>query len=725
MYRWTTLCLRVTLIAALSGGVMANEGMWLLDRLDNLPWDSLHQAGMELTATDIYNPNGPSLTDAIAGVGGASGSFVSPDGLIITNHHVAFSAIQQQSTTEHNYIRDGFHAKGRAEELPALGYTIYVLKSIEDVTPIITKRVKSNQEPRLRYQAIEKATKELIKEREKGKDVWCKVASLYDGAEYSLYTFFRIRDIRLVFAPPDMIGAYGGETDNWMWPRHDADFTFLRAYVAPDGSAADYAETNVPYHPRQFFHIEPSGAHDSEFVFAIGTPGSTDRFASSAAIQTSVLERYPEDIRRRREMIAIIDSIAATDSAIAIRVDSRISGIANYFKKNEGMLEGFRRADILKQKQVEEKRLIEFIASTPELTKKFGHVLPTLDSLYQSRKQWQDKATLIGWMMWQSDYLDAAYTVYKFALERQKKDIDRRRGYQDRDTVRFKANLKDMQVNMVPTVDFELLAYLFRESLTLPADQQIKAVQKMLADRPNETQHNAIDDYLKKLYAQTKVGDEKERLAMYRMDLKQLVALNDPFITLARIIEDDREELRAKEESFDGVFTRVQPELVEAYRVWKDGRMYPDATGTTRLTFGSVKGYFPRDAVYYEWLTTLTGVFQKNTGVEPFDVPQPLVDVYRAGDFGRYFDDSIHDVPVDFLSTLDITNGNSGSPIINGKGDLVGLAFDGSWESISSDYLFQPPLTRCIGVDITYVLFILDKVYHADELLKEMTIHWH
>jgi hypothetical protein len=724
MKKPTSLLICVALLSLMACGAMADEGMWLLNRLDKLPWDSLRSMGMELTPTDVYNPNGPSLTDAIAGVGGASGSFVSADGLIITNHHVAFGAIQRQSTPEHNYIRDGFRARTREEELPALGYTIFVLRSIEDVTSDITKHLNAKQTPRQRYRAIEKATKELVKKREYGKDVWCKVASLYDGAEYSLYTFFRIRDIRLVFAPADMIGAYGGEIDNWMWPRHDGDFSFLRAYVAPDGSSANYSKDNVPYHPRQFLHIDASGAHDSEFVFAIGTPGTTDRYASSFALEKTVLDRYPEDIRRRKAMLAIIDSAAATDSSVAIRVESRIAGLSNYLKKNEGMLEGFHRADILSQKQENERHLTKFINADPNLVKKYGHLLPSLDSLYRVREQWQGKSSLLRWMMWQSDYLHAAYTIYKTALERQKKDIDRQRGYQDRDTLRTVANLRDMQVNLLPSVDLELLAYLCRESLNLPDTEQIAAVSAMLAAEPNATPHRAIDDYLAGLYHATKLGDEDERLAMYHMPLKQLLALDDPFIEMAKLIEPDEEVIRAEEESFNGAMTVYQPELIAAYRAWKGGEMYPDATGTTRLTYGSVKGYVPRDAVYYEWVTTLTGVFQKETGVDPFIVPRQLQDVYKAHDFGKYYDSTIGDVPVDFLSTLDITNGNSGSPIINGKGDLVGLAFDGNWESISSDYLFQPALTRCIGVDITYVLFILDKVYHADELLREMTIHW-
>jgi len=712
----------VSLLGFLFLTSQADEGMWLLDLLDQLPIDSLKTLGLELDPMEIYNPKGGAIADAVVKVGSASGSFVSAEGLIITNHHVAFTAVQRQSTPEHNYLRDGFYAETKEQELPAIGYNVYVTRSFEDITHMVLSAVNEKMSGLERYEAIEKTSKKIIREAENGKDVKCKVGSMYGGGQYYLFTYFKIRDVRLVCVPPSSIGDYGGEIDNWMWPRHAGDFAFLRAYVSPDGKSADHSEENVPYNSKVYLNLSSSGINEGDFVMLIGFPGTTRRYESSFAIDKMVNNRYPKDIRTRQEVISILKKASAEDASVALRLSSRIKGLNNYLKKNRGMLEGFERAQILQSKIEEERLLTQFLNENPKLKKKYGRILPELDSLFQEYKKFQDKEFFLGWMTDRSDFLNFASTIYKWSLEKKKKDDDREPGYQDRDTLETKEWLEDAQVNLVPSADKKVFNYFLKNALLLPSEQKILAIEKTVEGMADRDKDEALEELAYDLYEQTKLGTVEERLKMFGMSEDELKNQNDPFIDFAKHLEAEREELRKKKKDFSGALTKLEPKLIQAYVEWKKKILYPDANGTMRFNYGAVRGYDPQDAVSFRYITTLTGVMEKDTEQEPFDVPKELEEVYSEKDFGSYFDGSLGDVPVNFLSTHDITNGNSGSPVLNGKGELVGLAFDGNYESISADYLFEPELTRAINVDIRYVLFLLDKVYHAEGLLKELSI---
>jgi len=702
---------------------LADEGMWLLDSIDQLPIDSLKASGLELDPEEIYNPKGGGIADAVVKVGGASGAFVSPEGLIVTNHHVAFTAVQRQSTPEHNYLKDGFYAETKEQELPAIGYDVYVTKSFDDVTQRVLSAVGEKMSGLKRYEAIEKISKKIIQEAEKDRDVKCKLVSMYGGSQYYLFTYFKIRDVRLVYVPPSSIGDYGGEIDNWMWPRHAGDFAFLRAYVAPDGKSADYSKENGPYNSKVYLKFSSSGIQEGDFVMLIGFPGTTKRYESSFSIDEMVNHDYPKDIRTRREVISILEEASAEDSSVAIRLSSKIKGLNNYLKKNQGMLEGFKRAGILQKKIDEEKSLTEFLNANPKLKKKYEHILPELDGLFKEYKKFQAKDFIIDWMTNRCDFLDFASTIYKWSIEKKKEDEDREPGYQDRDTLEIREWLEDAQINLVPSADEKVFVHFLKKALLLPPEQKIRAIEKSLEGIAEEDRIDILEEFAHDLYEETKLGAVEERLKMFGMSKDELERQNDPFIDFAKQLEVEREELRNKEKEFSGTLTYLEPKLIQAYAEWKKRKLYPDANGTIRFNYGEVKGYSPQDAVSFHYITTLTGVMEKDTDLEPFDAPEELKKVYFKRDFGSYFDASIGDIPVNFLSTNDITNGNSGSPVMNGKGELVGLAFDGNYESISADYLFEPDLTRAINVDIRYVLFLLDKVYHIKGLLKELTIH--
>jgi hypothetical protein len=706
----------------LSLSCIAEEGMWLLDSIDQLPIESLKALGLELRAEELYSSKGGGIADAAVRVDGASGAFVSPQGLIVTNHHVAFGAVQKQSTPEHNYLRDGFYAETKEEELPAIGYDLSVLKSIDDVTRRVLGAVKDGMSDLERFRAIEKVSKKIIREAEEGKDVKCRLASMYGGSQYYLYTYFKIRDVRLVFVPPNSIGDFGGEIDNWMWPRHAGDFAFLRAYVAPNGESADYSEDNAPYKSQTYLKLSSSGVREGDFVMLIGFPGRTRRYESSFFIDNMVNHDYSRDIRTRMEVISILEEASAEDSSVAIRLSSSIKGLNNYLKKNKGMLEGFERAGILPEKKVEEELLGRFLNNSPELEKKYGRVLPELDSLFKERRRFGEKEFVMDWMTYRSKFLDFASTIYKWSLEKEKKDPDREPGYQDRDTLDTKESLEDAQVNLVPSADREVLVYFLEKALHLPSEQKIAAIERIFEGEQSADKSKLVEEFADDLYRRTRLGSVGERLRMFSMSKKELEELDDPFIEFAKQLEVEREELREKNKEFSGALTRLEPKLIQAYAQWKKRNFYPDANGTIRFNYGLVKGYVPCDAVTYGYITSLTGVMEKDTDEEPFDAPGELEDVYSKRDFGSCLDASLGDVPVNFLSTNDITNGNSGSPVMNGKGELVGLAFDGNYESISADYLFEPEITRAINVDIRYVLFLLDKVYHAGNLLQELTV---
>jgi hypothetical protein len=642
--------------------------------------------------------------------------------LIITNHHVAFSAIQRQSTPEHNYLQDGFDARTKDEELPAIGYNVYVVKSFKDVTSEVLRGVREGMTGLKRYQAVEKASKRIIREAEKGRDVKCKVVSMYGGSQYHLFTYFKIRDVRVVYAPPRAIGDYGGEIDNWMWPRHAGDFAFLRAYVAPDGKSADYSALNVPYDSPVYLKLSSAGIKEGDFVMLIGFPGKTKRYESSYGIDKMVNHDYPLDIQTRREVISILEIACAEDSSKAIRLSSQIKGLNNYLKKNQGMLEGFQRARIL-QKRIEEERSLEtFLRDNPKLSRKYGSVLAELDSLFEAYREAEERRFVLDWMTYRSKFLDFASSTYKWSLERRKKDEDREPGYQDRDTLEAREGLEDAQVNLVPSADKLVLIYFLRKALQLPSDQKIAAIKRILHGQSAGDVEQTLERFADGLYQGTGLGSLEKRLKMFGMGQDELEEENDPFIRFAKELEAERERLRQMKKDFSGTLSRLEPKLIGAYSERKGKALYPDANGTIRFNYGEVKGYYPKDAVSYRCITGLKGVMEKDSGKEPFEAPEELKEVYRTKDLGRYLDATIGDVPVNFLSTNDITNGNSGSPVMNGRGELVGLAFDGNYESISSDYVFEPELTRAINVDIRYVLFLLDKVYRVESLLDELSV---
>ena len=697
--------------------VVAEEGMWPLYMLDKLHFDSLAMMGLQLKPNEIFNSAGTGVANAVVQVG-ATGSFVSPDGLLLTNHHVAFGAIQEQSTLDRNYLRDGFYAPTFKDEIPALGYKASVTLAINDVTKQILASVKPKMKDIDRYKAIDLATKKLIKETEATGDVKARVAVMYGGKQYMLYTMMEIRDIRIVFVPPDAIGNFGGDIDNWMWPRHCGDFSFLRAYVAPDGKTAEYSAQNVPYHPKSHLTVSTDGIHEGDFAMTVGFPGKTSRYISSFELSNLINFYYPNATATSEDQIRIIGDAGRRDPAVELRMSSRMQGLNNGLKKSYGILEGFRKRDVLTYKRDQEKQMTAFFATDKKLQSQYGTVLASIDSLFKERQQFQAHDFILGRMSFGCDYLRLASTLYRWTCERKKPDLERERGYQDRDTLAAKERLKNAQINLVPQVDKLVFKYFLNRVLALPAGQRSEAVDQLV--KGHEGDEKYLDEMIERMFAQSKVGDSAVRKAMFAMSQDDLVATADPFILLAKGLRPELDAQLMRDKAFDGAQARLAPLLTMAYADWRHDDIYPDANGTMRLSYGQVKGYSPGDAVTYSYESGLKGVFEKETGVDPFIVPKEQTTAYKSGDFGVYADPTTGDVPVDFLTTNDITGGNSGSPVIDGKGRMIGIAFDGNWEGVASDYLFNPTVTRTISVDMRYIVYLIDKVYGYKSLLKEL-----
>ncbi len=707
----------LSLSAALT--VSADEGMWPLYDLEKLPWGYLKARGLELEPEQIYNPEGGGIADAVIRLG-ATASFVSPDGLILTNHHVAYGAIQRQSSLDQNYLRDGYYAPTRDKEIRAIGSEARVTLSIDDVTDRVQAATRSDMSDLERHNAIERVIKEIVAEAESGRDVHCSVAAMHGGLAYKLYTFFEIKDIRIVYAPPLSIGKFGGEIDNWMWPRHTGDFAFFRAYVAPDGSSAEYSEDNVPYHPKVFLTISSEGFKEGDLTFMMGFPGKTSRYASSFELDNIMNHYFPMSIQTMKERLDILEAIAAEDSNAAIRLASTITGIHNYYKKNQGVLKGLARMNALERAREKEHSLSEFINSRSELEGRFGNVLRDMATLTARELETQDGDYLLGTLTYVCDFLQSANSIYKWAVEREKDDIDREPGYQERDRERALRRIRRTQINLLPDVDKIIMRYFLKRILDLPVEQNVETFEKLLFGRGDRNER--IDRFLDDLYSGTEMGDLDKRLAMFDMKKSELEQLDDTFIKLAIALRPELDERNEREKEFSGAHSLLDPKLAAAYAEWKKSGIYPDANGTMRINFGSVAGYSPADAVDYLYSTGLDGVMEKETGEDPFIVPELLKAVYSRHDFVDYLDTLINDVPVNFLSDNDGTNGNSGSPVFNVRGELIGIDFDGNIESVADDYIYNGEIARSIVVDIRYVLFLIDRVYHLDALMEELTI---
>ncbi len=701
-------------VAALAFTAAADDGMWMPHQMKDL---ALKSQGLQMDPGDLYKKDGTGLMSAVVNLGGGTGEFVSPEGLVLTNHHVAYGAIQRAASKENDYITDGFLARTRGEEIPAQGYQVGVLLGYEDVTAKVNAYFKPKMTPRQRYDAFDKAQKELVAAGEKtGSDLRCTLAAMYSGNAYYLYTFKQIRDVRLVYAPPQDLGNFGGETDNWMWPRHTCDFSFLRAYVAPDGTAADFSPANVPYKPKVWLKVSLDGFKEGDFTFVMGYPGRTYRNYALAELKDDQ-ENMAKRVKDVQDRIAFYEAAGQADKEVEIRYASLVKGLYNGLKNAQGKLEGFVKYDLVAKKAAQEKELVDWIAADPARAKKYGAAPAALAAFLERQKAFGARTELLNGVLGGSTIMSQAYNILRAVNETAKPDKDREQAYQERNLPRFKQGLQLAERGYVFATDRELLKWtLKRLKAAHPDTAAWPASLRGLAAGAEAEVAARVDA----MYAATKLGDAARRLELVGLKPAQLAAVDDPFLKIAAGMEQELKGVREESKGLGREGADLKMTYEAAILEMKKGTYPPDANGTIRFTYGPVLGYQPRDAVLYQPQTTVKGVVEKDTGVFPFKVPAKVKDLWRAKDFGPYADARLGDVPVCFLNTTNVTGGNSGSPTFNAKGEQIGIIFDMTYESVIGDYYVIPELQRSISVDLRYVLWVTDKFSGATHIVREM-----
>ena len=712
------------LIAA-STPVTADEGMWMPQQIPALA-SKLAALGFTGDASAFADLTGHPM-GAIVSLGGGSASFVSPDGLIVTNHHCVQSSLQYNSKPGRNLMEDGFLAKTRAEELwNGPGSRVFVTVSVRDVTNAIVGKLDPKLSDRQRFDAVEKNVKELTAASEKG-GLRCNIASFFEGKQWFEFCQMEIQDVRLVYAPAAGIGNFGGEVDNWQWPRHAGDFAFYRAYVSPKGKAVAYSKDNVPYKPKHWLRVSPKGANPGDLVFVAGYPGHTARLSPYSEVKQTVAWSLPRTVKRNTDQIALLEDLSKEDPETAIRVSTRIRGLNNSLTKSKGVIKGMHQGGLLAQREEREKSLLAWIDADPKRKTDYGDVLPALNALVADRARTRERDSLLAEVCGgRGSVMDAAQTVYRLSHERPKPDMERDPGFQERNWSRLREGEDRLQRSLDVKADRVLMTYTLAEVAKLPASQRIDVLDQeigLAAGMSEADASKAISSFLDKLLAGTRLYQKDRRLACLELSTAELLATNDTAIKLTAALYPLTEAIREKSKERSGAADRLGPRYAEALLAQNGGAVAPDANGTLRVTYGQVKGVPARDGLLKLPQTTLQGIVEKATDASPFNAPEAelaAIKALRAGKQTPYLDPQLNDVPVNFLSSVDTTGGNSGSATLNGKSELVGLLFDGTFDTVASDYLFDPVRTRSIHVDARYMLWTMTEVDGATNLLDEI-----
>jgi hypothetical protein len=716
-FNMKTRVLSLFAILLLAISTVAQEGMWLLNQIDQL---NLEKAGLKISPVDIYNPGQPAIANAVVQLGGGTASFVSPDGLLLTNHHVAYTALQRASDVKSNYLTDGFLAREKSKEIEAPGYQARILQEMKDVTEKVLKAGKDIDDVEQRDKAINDFITKWTEKLEKDKDdLDARIVAMYNGRQYMLFIYKVLKDIRIVYSPPLSIGNYGGEIDNWMWPRHTGDFSFLRAYVAPDGTGTEYNEENVPYKPEIWLKTAKQPIEPGDLTFVVGFPGSTTRYRTSNSAAWNLKENYPFSIENFQEIIDLAEELTANDPEGQLKVANLTKGLANAKKNYQGKVDGMTRTKYVQRKKKFEKEFMNWVNSTPETKAKYGTLMDDIAEQYEIIKKTKDRDNLLGiFQGLAGTRLNVARYLFLVASEREKPEDERAVNISPQLIDNLLDGLKYAYADYYEPFDKALLVRALEEIQYLPAGQQIEELDYIFKD-----EEGAVEAFVDEAYAVSKFDDIEYVKSLMEKTPAELIALNDPILNVMSVIYPYIEENRDMNNSFASVVIDLRKQYINALYEWKGSNLYPDANGTIRFTYGPVKGYSPEDAVWYEPVTTLKGVVDKNTGVRPFDAPEKLIKLYETRNFGQWADPELKDVPVAFLHRCDITGGNSGSPVMNARGEVIGVCFDGNYEAMISDWQYDYEIQRTISVDIRYVMFITQKFANAGFILKEMGVN--
>jgi peptidase S46-like protein len=697
----------------------ADEGMWTpLNIGAELPVEKLEKMGLKLEGPKkLYSATEDSVSDAVVQVvefspnggifGFGSAAFVSDQGLILTNHHVAFDSIAANSTPERNLVKEGFRAPTMQDELPCPNTGVRVCTTYEDVTEFVTGGIEPGLTPAQQQRAIQAAIRKVLqKSGAMGlKDAEVKVA--FNGLRYYLTAYDTFRDVRLVYAPAQMIGEYGGDIDNWMWPRHTGDFTYLRAYVAPDGSRAGYSPDNVPYRARNFLTLDVGGFEPEDFCFIMGFPGRTFRGRTSFSVDYRERFLYPSRVDAFKREIARLEAEGRKDPKKGIENLARIKSLANSLKNAEGMVDGLRATGLVEEKRAEEKAFQAWVAEDAERSQRWGDIFPRLDAHY-ARLFNSDQLFGALRQVLAGPFMGAFPTIGALAEDAtaprpQAGPEDRKRMIESL-AGPIEALGRDGQLRELTQVLTALRA--------LPEGQKPRALFFEELDDPKAWLEKALPQPLDRAMIEALANTPPSDLS------KQPV----PALRLGFGLATELARLNAERVAFNAEVGPLRQRLAEAWSTWKGSLGYPDADSTLRLTYGRIRGYSPRDAITMKPWTTAEGVLEKHRGIEPFNAPGKVRELIAAKNWGRWADEKAGTLICNFLSDTDITGGNSGSPIMNGAGRMIGIAFDGNYEAMTSDYQFMPAITRTINVDIRYVLWCTELVDGMGRLIDEMKL---
>lgn len=712
-----TLTILIFISLVLSLGYVPSrpdEGMFPLSAIKNL---NLNEKGLKISVDEVYNPNGVSLVDALVRIGGCTGSFVSEEGLIITNHHCVFGAVSNVSTVDNNFLENGFLARTREEEIPAKGLTCRITDSYEDVSAEILEAANKVNDISQRTTAISKKIKEIItREQSKDSTIIADVSEMFVGEQYILFRYKTINDIRLVYVPPRAIGEFGGESDNWIWPRHNGDFSFVRAYVSPNGSSARYSKENVPYHPKKHLKINPDGIRENDFVFILGYPGRTYKHQPSQFLIMQEKYQLPYIQDLFAWMINLYEKRGENDPEFALDIADVIKGLANTEKNYRGKMQGLKRLNLVKQKQDEEELLQQYIESDPTLNQKYGTVLSDIDKVYKRIFESGRRNLVLAMLSRNISFYRLAEYFVDYKMEMLKPELERKSIYKEDQRSGFYSAITALYNNYNSELEPQILNKILSDASGFNELKDIEPFKTIanIADKQN---------YVYDLYKNTFIKDSEKYFKLLEDSDEALDDINDPFINLVKQTYILSEVENKKSQTNNGELNILLAKLNDVKRQWLKKSFVPDANSTLRLTYGYVKGYSPSDATYYSPQTTLTGMIEKGKENGDYRLNKKIKELYDRKDFGNFLQSDLNDVPIAFLYNTDTSGGNSGSPIMDSYGRLVGVNFDRAFEATVNDYTWSKRYSRSIGVDIRFVLWVAQKVSGADFLLREMGIN--
>ncbi|MBQ7984092.1 MAG: S46 family peptidase [Bacteroidales bacterium] len=716
----------MTMAGLLLAGVMAfaapgpkpvtppDEGMWLPMFFKQLNYTDMKALGLKLTADDLYSINHSSLKDAIVQMGNfCTGEIVSPNGLMFTNHHCGYDAIATSSTVEHDYLANGFWANSYEEEIPIEGLYVSFLKEMKDVTrEVLGDNVKAMNKSQF-AQDIQNKIDALVKEYSEEGKYRVEVKEFFEGNEYYMFIYEVFNDVRLVGAPPSSIGKYGGDTDNWMWPRHTGDFSIFRVYADKDNNPAAYSKDNVPYKPKHYLPVNIKGIKKNDFAMIWGYPGSTERYMTSYEIENTLQNSNPAIYKAGSYMLPVMKQHMDSDPAVRLQYASDYASMMNMWKNKQGESRGLKRLHVFDKKRAIEDRLQEWIENGGEKTEQYKDLIKdlrnasrTVSSSPANRSSWYHNLGLYMSKRGMLAFRQSMNIIFAESMNKLDKNM----------IETLKASAQEHFKSYDQETEKDLFRALLQMENDLPADCQIKTIKELIAKA------GGVDKLTEQIFKKSVFADEsnynkfianpKSKTLNKDLMSQVVMAIYEALVNQDEDTQKAQVKFADARQNFVMALREMDPDLVR----------YPDANFTMRMTYGSVLDYYPADAIHYDYTTTLEGVMEKeDPSNDEFIVPSKLKELYAAKDYGQYADKD-GKLIVNFLTNNDITGGNSGSPVINAEGELIGLAFDGNWEAMSGDIAFEPELQRTICVDARYVLFIIDKFANCQRLIDELKI---